>query len=105
VAYCGVGDDGNKTYAIVAQLSRGKAVLNKPLPNALAENAPPDSACSAPTWERSPVRVSFKAAGGETQTFAIRGTVVDVVDAQRTRTRESGSDPGTLDLRSPRSEA
>ena len=29
VAYCGVGDDGKKTFAVVAQLSRRKAVLKK----------------------------------------------------------------------------
>ena len=38
VAYCGVSDDGKKTYAIVAQLSRRKPVLRKPLSNeSLAE--------------------------------------------------------------------
>ena len=31
VAYCGVSDDGKKTYAMVAQLSRRKPVLKKPL--------------------------------------------------------------------------
>jgi len=30
-------------------------------------------------WQRSPVRVSFQAVGGEKQTFAIRGHVVDLV--------------------------
>ena len=29
VAYCGVGDDGKKTYAMVAQISRRKPVLKK----------------------------------------------------------------------------
>jgi hypothetical protein len=80
VAYCGVGDDGKKTYAVVAQLTRRKPVLKKGLPNVLAENAPPDSACPGPTWQRNPVRVSFEPAGGERQTFAIRGTAVDVVN-------------------------
>jgi hypothetical protein len=31
VAYCGVSDDGKKTFAIVAQLNRKKPVLKKPL--------------------------------------------------------------------------
>jgi hypothetical protein len=81
VAYCGVSDDGKKTYAIVAQISRRKPVLKKPLSNdGVPDEAMPDSACPAPSWQKNPVRVSFTLAGGEKQTFAIRGHVVDVVN-------------------------
>lgn len=81
VAYCGVADDGKKTYAMVAQLSRRKPVLKKELPSTgVVEDAAPDSACPAPFWERGPVRVSFEPAGGSKQTFAIRGHVVDLVN-------------------------
>ncbi|MFZ1140102.1 MAG: hypothetical protein WAN76_13040 [Candidatus Sulfotelmatobacter sp.] len=81
VAYCGVADDGKKTFAVVAQISRRKPVLKKPLSNdGVAEDAAPDSACPAPSWQRSPVRVSFEPGGSARQTFAIRGHVVDVVD-------------------------
>ncbi|MFZ0806324.1 MAG: hypothetical protein WAN03_09085 [Candidatus Sulfotelmatobacter sp.] len=81
VAYCGVSDDGKKTYAMVAQISRRKPVLKKALSNdGVAEDAGPDSACAAPAWERAPIRVSFEAAGAAKQTFAIRGHVVDVVN-------------------------
>lgn len=81
VAYCGVSDDGKKTDAIVAQLSRRKPVLKKLLSDGgIADDAAPDSACSTPVWQRSPVRVSFALAGGAKQTFAIRGHVVDVVN-------------------------
>ena len=81
VAYCGVVDDGKKTYAIVAQLSRRKPVLKKELSNdGVPEDAPPDSACPAPSWLRGPVRVSFEPAGRPRQTFAIRGHVVDLVN-------------------------
>ena len=81
VAYCGVADDGKKTYAVVAQLSRRKPVLKKELSNAgMAEDAAPDSACPAPAWQRGPMRVSFEAAVGAKQTFAIRGHVVDLVN-------------------------
>ena len=81
VAYCGVSDDGKKTYAIVAQLSRRKPVLKKPLSDdGLADDATPDSACAVPTWQRGPVRVSFQAASGAKQTFSIRGHVVDSVN-------------------------
>jgi hypothetical protein len=80
VAYCGVSDDGNKRFAIVAELSRRKPVLKKPLSAALPDDAAPDSACSAPVWQRSPVRVSFETTGSDKQTFAIRGHVADVVN-------------------------
>jgi hypothetical protein len=81
VAYCGVADDGKKMYAIVAQISRRRAVLKLQLSNnGVAEDAAPDSACTAPSWQRNPVRVSFETAGSTKQTFAIRGHVVDVVN-------------------------
>ncbi len=78
VAYCGVSDDGKKTYAMVAQLSRRKPVLKKVLGEGVADDAGPDSACSIPQWQRGPARVSFES-GSSKQTFAIRGHVVDVV--------------------------
>ncbi len=79
-AYCGVADDGKKTYAVVVQLSRRRPVLRKELSSAgVGEDAAPDSACPAPSWQRSPVRVSFEAADGAKEIFAIRGHVVDLV--------------------------
>ena len=87
VAYCGVAEDGKKTFAIVAQISRRKPVLKKPLSEGLPEDAAADSACAAPVWQRSPVRVSFEPGGGAKQTFAIRGHVVDLV--------EDGEEEGT----------
>jgi len=81
VAYCGVGEDGKKIYAVVVQVGRRKPVLKKQLSDdGIAANAPPDSACGPPPWQRNPVRVSFDVAGSEKQTFAIRGQVVDVVN-------------------------
>jgi hypothetical protein len=80
VAYCGVSDDGKKTFAIVAQLNRKKLVLKKPLLRVLPEDAGPDSACSVPVWQRSPIRVSFEAPGSDKQTFAIRGHIADIVN-------------------------
>lgn len=82
VAYCGVADDGKKTYAIVAQLSRRKPVLKKAVAEGVSDDAAPDSACPAPAWQRGPTRVSFEPAGGAKQTFAIRGHVVDVVNEE-----------------------
>lgn len=81
IAYCGLAEDGKKTFAMVAQIGRRKPVLKKPLSdNSLAEGAAPDSACPAPSWQRSPVRVTFEPAGSGKQTFAIRGHVVGVVN-------------------------
>ena len=79
VAYCGVSDDGKKISAVVAQLSRRKPVLKKALAGVISDDAVPDSACPAPTWQRGPVRVSFEPASDTKQTFAIRGRAVDLV--------------------------
>jgi hypothetical protein len=80
-AYCGIADDGKKTYAMVAQISRRKPVLKKPLSGSgVPDDAAPDSACPTPLWQRGPMRVSFEPSGAAKQTFAIRGHVVDVVN-------------------------
>ena len=80
-AYCGVSDDGKKIFAVVAQLSRRKAVLKKVLSSdGLPDDAAPDSACPAPVWQRNPARVSFERAGSAKETYAVRGHLVDVVN-------------------------
>ena len=79
-AYCGVSEDGKKLYAVVAQISRRKPVLNKPLDGqSIPENAIADSACPTPAWQRSPARVTFEPGGAAKQTFAIRGHAIDLV--------------------------
>ena len=80
VAYCGVGDDGKKTYAIVAQLGRRKPVLKTKVGEGVPDDGSMDSACPAPVWQRGPVRVSFEPASGVKQTFAVRGHAVDLVN-------------------------
>lgn len=80
VAYCGVSDDGKKTYAVVAQISRRKPVMKMAIGDGVAQDAAPDSACATPVWQRGPVRVSFERAGSAKQTFAVRGHGVDVVN-------------------------
>jgi hypothetical protein len=80
-AYCGVSDDGKKTYAMVTQLNRRKPVLKKALPgDGMPDNASPDSACPVPFWQRSPMRVSFEPQGEAKQTFTVRGHAVDLVN-------------------------
>lgn len=83
-AYCGVSDDGKKTYAIVAQIGRRKPVLKRLLEGGSVDqseqkNVPADSVCPTPAWQRTPVRVTFEPTGTAKQSFAIRGHVVDVV--------------------------
>src|SRR5579863_4215436 len=97
VAYCGVSEDGKKISAVVVQLNRRKAVLKKLLSEVPArkegskvdaatkaipanDGAASDLACPPPTWQRTPVRVSFEPSGDAKQTFAIRGHVVDLVN-------------------------
>jgi len=79
VAYCGVSDDGQKLFAIVAQLGRRKPVLKKPLGEAIAADKP-DSECPAPVWQRQPPRVTFEPKADEKLTYSIRGRAVDLVN-------------------------
>lgn len=79
VSYCAISDDGKKVSATVVQLNRRRPVVKKVLSGAALDEARPDSACPAPVWQRSPVRVSFETSPGGKQTFAIRGFVADVV--------------------------
>jgi hypothetical protein len=67
-AYCGASDDGTKIYMVVSQLGRRKPLLRK-------EYAGP--ACAAPTWERSPSRVTFTAAG-EKASFMVHAHSADL---------------------------
>lgn len=85
-AYCGVSEDGKKIYAVVAQISRRKPVLRKPLDGVKIDDAEmemkdtlADSACPTPAWQRSPSRVTFEPTGAPKQTFAIRGHIVDLM--------------------------
>jgi hypothetical protein len=91
VAYCGVSDDAKKTFAIVAQISRRRPVLKKPLSDDSATSDAPESACRAPSWQRDPVRVSFEPAGGAKQTFAIHGHAADLVNDNENEEEEEGT--------------
>src|SRR5580700_12042498 len=84
-AYCGVSDDSKKVYAVVAQINRRKPILKKPIEgeniiDKETKDAPADSACPAPAWQRTPARITFEPAGAPKQTFAIRGHVVDLLN-------------------------
>jgi hypothetical protein len=79
VAYCGVSDDGEKLYAVVAQLGRRKPILKKDAGKPAAGDDP-DSECTAPLWERAPVRVTFQHGGEQKLVFSIRSRAIDVVN-------------------------
>ncbi len=72
VAYCGLSDDGERVDAIVAQLGRRKPLVKASLGAAQGKDVP-DSECTAPEWQRAPVRVTFTPANGKKSTYAVRG--------------------------------
>jgi len=83
VAYCGLSDDGEKLFAVVAQLGRRRALVRKELRAAQGKDVP-DSECEAPLWERTPVRVTFAPAGGQKVTFSVRGHAdVPIAEAEQ----------------------
>jgi len=70
-AYCGIAE-GQKLYAVVAQLGQRKPVLRQYIGVAMAREEP-DSECSAPVWQKEPVRVTFVPKTGQKLNFAIHG--------------------------------
>ncbi len=72
VAYCGISDDGEKVFAVVAQLGRKKPLIHQDL-GAAANSNTPDSECPAPAWQRNPARVTFQPRSGKPLDFNIPG--------------------------------
>ncbi len=79
VAYCGVSDDGKKLFAMVVQLGRRKPILKRALGESASDDLP-DSACSPPTWQRQPPRVTFQPRYGQAVLFSVRGRTIDLVN-------------------------
>ena len=79
IAYCGVSEDGKKLYAVVAQVGRRKPILKKEAGEPAAADDP-DSECTPPVWERTPMRVTFQPGDKQKLVFSIRSRVVDVVN-------------------------
>lgn len=77
-AYCGRSDNGQKIYAMVAQLGRRKPILSKFLED--AKNETGGSACPPPAWQRQPPRVSFTLSNDQRLTYAVSGHAADAVD-------------------------
>jgi hypothetical protein len=79
VAYCGVSEDGKRLYLVVAQIGRRKPILKKEAGEPVAGDDP-DSECSPPLWQRTPMRVTFQPNNKDKLLFSIRNRVVDVVN-------------------------
>ncbi len=79
MAYCGVSDDGKKLFAMVLQLGRRKPILKRALGESAGDDLP-DSACSAPRWQKQPPRVIFQPKQGQAVMFSVRGRTIDLVD-------------------------
>jgi len=77
VAYCGISDNGTRLYAMVAQIGRRKAVLQKAL-GAPAGGDLPDSECGEPQWQRQPTRVTFAPNGKDKVSFSIRSFAEEI---------------------------
>jgi hypothetical protein len=93
-AYCAVSDDGKKVYAVVAQISRRRPVLKKPIEGVTiagkeTKDVSADSACPTPVWQRTPTRVTFEPAGASQQTYAIRGHTVDLLNESEEEDEEA----------------
>ncbi len=79
-AYCGTAADGEKLYAVVAQLGSRKPLLRRVLGDP-DFSGQPDTACEDdPTWQRHPPRVTFTDPKGQKLTFTVRGKSADLVD-------------------------
>jgi hypothetical protein len=70
VAYCGMSEEGDQVYGVVAKLDQRDPILRKHL-RAATGTAKPDGECEAPRWEQQPGHVTFLPVGGLPVTVAI----------------------------------
>jgi hypothetical protein len=77
VAYCGLSDDQNHLFAVVAQLGSKKPLLKKEIGAPSGEDDP-EADCTAPTWEKQPTKVTFHPKKGEATSFTVFGRAADV---------------------------
>jgi hypothetical protein len=79
-AYCGISGDGEKVFAVVAQLGTKRPVVRKEI-GAARQGDLPDSECSAPKWQRQPARVTFLPKERPALSFEVHGHTADVATA------------------------
>jgi hypothetical protein len=63
-----------KPFALIVQLGRHKPALKKPL------STTDMPACTAPIWQRDPVRVTFDPKGEQKFSFIVRSRAVDLIE-------------------------
>jgi hypothetical protein len=85
VAYCGISENSEKIYAVVAQIGRRKPILRKELGRA-SNGETPDSECGAPQWERNPARVTFLPKNAAKMTYSVQGHAADLVPEEMQET-------------------
>jgi hypothetical protein len=78
-AYCGMSDDGQKVFAVIVQLGHRKPLLSK----AVAEAEDSAHLCSAPMWERHPLRATFELKPEQKLTFAVKRRAVETITEDR----------------------
>jgi len=86
-AYCGLTATGKSLYAVVAQLAARRPVLAKKLAAFDAADHPNPS-CTAPDWQREPLRITFHPTGKDAVGY-------DVVPGSAVLVEESDDDAAT----------
>ena len=76
IAYCGVSDNGEKLYAVVAQIGAKKPVVLKEIGAAHAKEEP-ESQCTVPKWQRDPMQVTFEPVAAAPVSFLVQGRRAD----------------------------
>jgi hypothetical protein len=72
-AYCGTGTTAKGgLFAVVAQLGARRVVVQKQI-GKWPQAEPSEPVCKPAEWQRSPMRVTLQAAGGEAMTFDVVG--------------------------------
>jgi hypothetical protein len=82
VAYCGVSDDGQKAFAVIAQLGKRRPLLKKTLGEGNG------AGCSAPAWQRDPVRVTFATKEDPRLSFTVNSRFVDLAPEEESEGEE-----------------
>ncbi len=86
-AYCGLTPSGKSLYAVVAQIEARRPLLAKKLSVFDPEN-PPQPICTAPDWQREPMRVTFHPGGKDAVAF-------DIAPGSAVLVEDSGDEPET----------
>ena len=86
-AYCGTSQNGEKLFAMVAQIGAKKAIVRHPLGNSSLGEMP-DSECEKPQWQRQPPRVTFLPKHAAKVSFEIHSKNVDVSEGESEKDQE-----------------